>query len=144
MRLATKAGRAAPRAVRRPVVRAQGLDARPLGVAIYVGEVQDSRHQRFQRAVRHHLLDGASPVATGFTGALQADVSVVLAQGPVLVHELLGVGRAQELTLLMGCVLKFFLRCKSRVRASQRAASGSEPAEIRQKKADKAVWILLA
>ena len=41
--------------------------------------------------------------------------------------------------------LPFFLRCQlSRVRVSHWAAGGSVPAEIRQKRADRATWRLLA
>ena len=44
-------------------MRALGLtDAWPLGAAKHVHKIQVGRHQRFQGAVRHHGLDGASPV----------------------------------------------------------------------------------
>ena len=63
----------------------------------------------------------------------------------MLVHGLLGVGRAQELVHLEGSRLAFFLRCQQTlVRVSQREAAGSERAEIWQKRADREAWILLA
>ena len=43
--------------------------------------------------------NGASPVTQGFTGARQANAGLMRT---ALVHELLGGGRAQELTLLDG------------------------------------------
>ena len=43
-------------------MRAQSLtDARPLSVAKHVNKIPDRRHQ-FQGAVRHHGLDGATPM----------------------------------------------------------------------------------
>ena len=78
----------------------------------------------------------------------EADAPLVHAQGfgaeddLVLVHELLG---RRSSPILMGRSLPFLFRCQqSGVRVSQRAASGSDLTEILQKRADRAVWILLA
>ena len=121
-------------------VRAQGLThARPVCVAKHVDEIQVSRHQRFQGALRHHRLSGASPVTQSFTGARWADAPLMHAQGHgaedelVLVPSCLAQVERRSSPTLMGRGLPFFFSCQqSRVRVRQRAAGGSEPGEILQ------------
>ena len=118
---------------------------RPLSIAKHVGKVQVGCHQWLQRAVRHHGPDGGSPVAQGLTCAQQADAALVHPQclgaedDLVLFHELLSVGRAQELSHLDGPRLATFLALPAEPRAhNHQAAEESVPAEIWQDSADSA------
>ena len=114
-------------------MRSQGVAAAPLSVAEHVDEVQVSRHQWLQQSLASTRQADAPLVHVQRLGA-KTDL--------VLVHELLGVGRATAARpILMGRGLAVFSCVASR--AARAGATGrlkgSEPAETLQKRAAKAV-----
>ena len=122
-------------------MRAQSLaDAWPLSIAEHVDKIQIGRHQRLKRAVSHQGFDGAAPVTKTFASAGNADASLMHAQDLgaeddlMLVHELLGEGRAQELSRLDGSRLAVFLSLPEEPRArepmgGQEERASGDPAE---------------